>query len=115
MNYTIATGVLNGRSSKKLAGNTYLHPTVAGIRLRYYQTDIIHFFKNGDILVDTDNHLTASTKDRLNDFLPMSHQGVYQKKGIWFWKDGVPFQDRTMIREDTQLRRVLHKDNIKLK
>ena len=111
MNYLIASGVLNGRSSKKLASNTYLHPTIAGIKIRYYETDIIYFKKNGDILVDTDSHLTKSTKDRLNEFLPLCHQGIHQKAGVWYWKDGVPFKDRTIIREDTNLRRVLHKDN----
>ena len=111
MNYTIATGVLNGRSSKKLAGNTYLHPTIGGIMVKYYDTNIIYFKKNGDILVDTANNFTKSTKDRLNEFLPLCHQGIHQKKGEWFWNDGVPFKDRTIIREDTQSRRVLHKDN----
>ena len=112
MNYTIAQGILNGRSSKKLAENTHLHVTIGGIYLRYYETDIIYFKKNGDILVDTDNHFTASTKKRLNDFLPLRHQGIYSRGGVWYWKDGVPFKDRTILKEDTNFRRVLHKITI---
>ena len=111
MNYIIASGVLNGRSSKKLAKATHLHPTIAGIMVKYYDTNIIYFKKNGDILVDCGGYRNASTKDRLNEFLPLCHQGIYQKAGVWYWKDGVPFKDRTIIREDTNLRRVLHKDN----
>lgn len=109
MNYTIASAILNGRSSKKIATQTFLHSTIAGVKIRYYDLDIIYFKKNGDILVNTDNTRLKTIKDRLNTFLPLRHQGIYSRRGIWFWKNGTPFKDRTVIRDDNNICRVLQR------
>ncbi len=101
MNYTIAQGILNGRSAKELAPNTILHYSdQSSIKLRFYETDIITFLKNGSVLVDCKGIRTKTTKDRLNNFLPLSNKAnIKQVKGKWYWLDDKEYKDKSVIKD----------------
>jgi hypothetical protein len=67
------------------------------IGLKYHQTDVVKFFKNGIIELDTGGWHTMTTKARMNEYLPYGFY-VSQKQGIWYvenngnvygFKDGV--------------------------
>ena len=81
MDLTKARKLLNGRSNLRVSPNTYLHPCIDGIRLRFYNTEILHFRSNGDIVVTSGGKKTATTKSRLNEYLPDGFS-IRQEKGI---------------------------------
>jgi len=77
---------LSGRTSRKVGHNTTMRREIeAGeaerVILRFHETDII-VYDGGDnsVTLDTDNHLTATTKTRLNDWLPWR---VYSQDHVW--------------------------------
>lgn len=83
MNYTDANAKLTGRckESRKVGRNTYLkrRPNNA-IALRFHNTDILTFYKNGRIEVATGGWNTITTRQRINQFLP-GGQGVHSENG----------------------------------
>lgn len=85
---------LGDRTSRKVAHNTYavLHPD--GVAIRFHRTDILVFHPDGTITVDTGGWHTATTKTRLNAFLPGGIT-VWQKDFRWYVCDGTtrPFED----------------------
>lgn len=75
--------VLNGRLSKRLQQNTYVHEEAGRkLAIRYHSTDILVLAPDGTITLYSGGWRTMSTKDRLNAYLPA---GCYitQDKKIW--------------------------------
>ena len=73
MNYQQAAEQLIGRCcrSRKLANNTYLVRRDADeVVVRLHSTDVLTFFADGRIRVDTGGYHTITTVDRINAFLP---------------------------------------------
>jgi hypothetical protein len=105
MNYKEANELLQGRcrEQRKLANNTYLIRLTTQKRLknglygepkpcfaiRLHNTDIIKFFPDGTIELNSSGWRTATTKNRMNKYLP-AEIDVFQKDFNWFvnfWKD----------------------------
>jgi hypothetical protein len=81
--YKAFNDVLVGRNaeSKKLANNTYAFRCDNGvIVVRLHQTNIVTYFPNGKVVLNSGNWRTVTTKARLNEFSPFN---VFQNKGIW--------------------------------
>lgn len=100
MDYIKADSLLTGRNrdSRKLANNTYLVRKGEGqIAIRLHATDILTLREDGGIEVRTGGWQTPTTKARLNDYLP-SEARIYQDKGTWFWRNGVPFSEGDIVR-----------------
>lgn len=125
--YADAVGVLNGRSSRKIANNTYLERLdehTIGVRL--HSTHVVKYVSTdaGDVVIlDHGGYPTRTTKDRIDSCLPdgwyldgstMSgyyidgdeHQSIYynrQRGGTpkkwrpWVITKGLPWGDHTVI------------------
>jgi hypothetical protein len=82
-NYAYYNGVLQGRNhaQKKLANNTYAERYSDSINIRLYDTNIIKFFPDGRIVLDSGKYRTVTTKDRINQFSPVN---IRQEKSKWY-------------------------------
>ena len=97
--YEQAVAALGGRESVKLGNNTYLERASdnTAIFVRLYATDIVTFFLDGRITLRTGCYRTATTKDRINEFVAGR---VYQRNHDWYYQDsydaeGRPQRERT--------------------
>lgn len=110
--YSEALAYLGGRTSRKLANNTYLvRATTAGEALvMYHGNTVIRYRANPrGIIVDSCGWRTFTTKERLNWFLPSGTWGgerwhglyrVFQEKHVWYLSTPsgrVPFSDGMVI------------------
>lgn len=57
------------------------------IAVRLVDSNIMVFHPNGWVTLDTCGWQTATTKARMNDYLPKGW-GIYQEKGIWYLSTG---------------------------
>jgi len=98
--YNSLNSQLTGRNAqrRKLANNTYAERRDNGaIAIRLHETDIATFNADGSIVANTGGWKTHTTKDRLNEYLPVR---IWQKSGRWFLGDNgstVEFQDGLTI------------------
>lgn len=100
--YKHALGFLKNRSSRKVGNNTYARKTEAGeVIVRLHNTDILTFFPNGRVIVNTGGYRSNTTKSRINEFLPVDFPRLYQARGLWFWAQGdnspIPFSDNDLL------------------
>lgn len=77
------------RDRIKVANNTYLTRSGrdyenSSIGLRLHNTDVIRFFPDNSLQVNTGGWSTRTTLDRINGWLP-DGWSVYTRKGDWFW------------------------------
>jgi len=89
-------------SAQKIGHNTWkfvneLHETV----IRYTLTDIVKILPNGDRVLNSGGWHTATTKKKINQFLP---QGIalVQRAYQWFL-NGIPFEDGIRITASGQI------------
>lgn len=101
----IMAGVGGVESSKIIGPNTVMF-TVMGTGnrvIRFHHTNIITFYENGDITLNSGGWKTMTTKARMNAYLP-KRLGIWQERGIWYLvRDRVehfPFQDGITIHQD---------------
>jgi len=73
--------------ARKLAHNTQLIVDVEkpeeGIGIQYHSTEIITFYSDGSIRLNTNGWQTSTTKARFNAFLPR-RISVWQNLGSWY-------------------------------
>jgi hypothetical protein len=102
-NYQTLDSQLTGRNAqrRKLANNTYAERKDDGsIAIRLHATDIVTFNRDGSIVANSGGWKTSTTKDRLNQYLPVR---ICQKSGRWFIADNgntIEFQDGLTIASD---------------
>jgi hypothetical protein len=93
---------LDGKDTRKVAGNTFLSKQGDGIiSLRLYNTDIIKYYFDNSITLNTGGHRTTLTKDRINDF--QAYVILQIIEGDWVVKslrDVYLFKDNMRIQED---------------
>jgi 3'-phosphoadenosine 5'-phosphosulfate sulfotransferase (PAPS reductase)/FAD synthetase len=83
--YQEALEKLGKRSSRKLENHTYLihyheaKPHYIGIRL--HNTDVVKYYQDGRIVLNSGGWKTPTTKDRINKYAPVN---VWTDKGIWY-------------------------------
>lgn len=80
----LQTGRGNNPTSSKLANNTYAKKRNGGIiAVVLHATDVITFYLDGKIKLDSGGWRTPTTKDRISTYLPRPLT-VYQEKSIWY-------------------------------
>jgi hypothetical protein len=79
-----ATTNLDGRSTRKIANNTYLQlrPAQDSIAVLYHATDVVIYHPDDTIELNSGGWYTVSTKARMNDFTPRSIQ-ISSQRGRW--------------------------------
>ena len=102
----VISAKLGARDSRKVGNNTYLKKLGDGsIALRLHATDILTFFPDGHTVAKTGGWKTATTKARLNEWLPHGF-AISQRSGVWFWskyhegtgwKEGPVFTDGDIV------------------
>ena len=90
--------VLNGRTSVRIGHNTWLEKANCDeFVVRLHRTNILVFYPDGDVRISTDGWETVTTKDRLNQLLPIGMR-ICQVKGEWYI-NGTPFRDGMLLSE----------------
>lgn len=99
MTYNELNEKLTGRNKngRKLANNTYAERRGDNIAIRLHSTDVLTFFPDGKIVVNSGGWKTVTTKGRINAYLPRPF-GINQKDFAWYWEDGRPFNDGDSVR-----------------
>jgi len=84
MNYKTADKLLQGRnySSRKVGNNTYLKRREDHIAVLLHATDIISYYPDGRIVLNSGGWQTVTTKARMNEHL--DDFWVWQEKRIWY-------------------------------
>ena len=95
--YTELDSKLQGRNkqSRKIGNNTYLIRRGENIAIRLHNTDIVIYYPNGKIVLNSGGWRTPTTKDRINSALRHEYR-ISQDKGIWYIQ-GKIFQDGLTI------------------
>lgn len=72
---------------KRLENNTFEVTYSNGNKaIRYHHTDIITYHPNGDIVLNTDEYLTSTTKERMGYLIDKGYR-ITQENKIWYlWK-----------------------------
>ena len=99
--YLAANTYLGRKQERPCANNTRLRRKEDGsIAMRLYQTDVVTWYHDGTIRLDTDGWTTVTTKRIIN---AATNAGIYQKRGLWYYGNGTPFQDGDIINQDGSL------------
>jgi len=93
---------LTGRNAqrRKLGNNTYAERRGENIAIRLHATDVVTLKPDGTVIANSGGWKTHTTKDRLNEYLPVR---IWQKSGRWFTGQNghtVEFQDGLTIAPD---------------
>ena len=106
--YKQALETLNGHARRKLKNNTYLemHPEENYIAVRLHATDVVRYFSDGRVQLNSGGWQTVTTKDRLNEYSPFH---VTQRAHKWTLyppmndlmegANGIKFEDGMHLRE----------------
>ena len=79
--YAEALALLEGKTRRKLAPNTYLERHGNGLLVvLLYETQIVCYYESGLVELDTGGHLTSLTVERMNRYLPANAR-VQRKLG----------------------------------
>ena len=94
--YSEAESLLKNKLTRKVAGNTYLekYSDRDYIAVRFHWTEVVRYFPNGDVQLNSGGYRTATTKARMNEFSPAT---VYQKDFQWYVNGGEEFRDNMVI------------------
>ena len=95
---------------RPIAHNTrVIKRTPTTIAIKFHATDIITFFENGSIQLNTNGWKTVTTKDRMSRFLPTGIN-VYPERFIWYlrlgdWKEGKKYlyEDHMIVTHDKHI------------
>ena len=103
MNYQTIEAQLQGRNkeSRKCGNNTYLVRRPDYLALRYHQTDVVKYYPDARIELDSGGWRTLTTKDRINRGLPPGYR-LTQASGVWFLNEE-PYQDGITITKSGQI------------
>lgn len=103
--YFQAENFLSGKESRRVPSirETYIAwVSEDSIACIYHETQVVTFFKNGDVRLDSGEFFTPTTKRRMNQCLPGNIR-VYQYNSYWFVSfsppgSDIPFKDGMLIR-----------------
>lgn len=84
-----ADAYLGGKTNRPLPGRftRIIRRRDNEIVIRHYATDIITYFEDGAIRLDTGGWRSFTTKERLNEYTPRDLR-IFQRRGVWFWSAG---------------------------
>lgn len=99
MTYAEMLNLVHGktnRKERKIGNNTYAEIEYDNsISVRLHGTDVVRFYPNGLVKLNSGGWRTQTTKDRINKYSPVR---VFQRNHEWFLKDGTPFEDNILVR-----------------
>lgn len=78
-----ALAALKGRTSKKIANNTWVVAVCGGVAIQLHRTKIITFNNDGSVVLDSGGYRSRTTKDRLNGALVGLGYRIFQKDFDW--------------------------------
>jgi len=94
--YAAVLAWMDGKNKCKVAGRTYAHLRDDGsIDVVLYETTIVTYRKNGDIVLCSDGHRTMTTKDMINMLLPPSWS-VWTHVGVWYIGKGNRYEQNVL-------------------
>lgn len=104
MTYTEAKNILDSKrgdkNRKKIGNNTYLIRYSDYIAIVLHYTEVLRFYPDNQIVLDSGGWQTYTTKNRINTYLPSPYY-LLQKKSKWFIDDGkeglLPFKDNMSL------------------
>lgn len=107
MDYQTAEAKLTGRcyNQRKIGNNTYLVRGEDSIHVRLHKTNIITFFPDGRVKLNSGGWRTVTTKARINEFMSTGWY-LQQKNYDWFLQR----YDGTQPRAEFEDGIVLHPD-----
>jgi hypothetical protein len=113
--YQEAAQKLGNHKSRKLKNNTYLQRRNDNtIAVKLHETDVVTYYSNGKVKLDSGGWRTVTTKDRINQYSPI---GLFQDKGIWYigtWGEKKAiYNDGMIINEDGSLTGTLKPSGLK--
>jgi len=85
--YESASDYLGTKESRPLPGRStrLMRMSDICIVVRYHSTNVVSYYKSGEIVLDTGGWWTVTTKARLNEYAPVR---VSQRDGEWFVRIG---------------------------
>jgi len=91
--YEQANEYLGKKDSRPLRYKTRVNRRGENIAITHHDTDIITYQPSGSVIIDTQGWHTSTTKERLNNYLPIIRnnrwsQRIYQEDSIWYIEDG---------------------------
>ena len=98
MTYAEVLALVHGktnRQKRKIGNNTYAeieHDKSVSVRL--HGTDVVRFYANGLVKLNSGGWRTHTTKQRINKYSPVQ---IFQKNFEWFLSDGRPFEDNMLV------------------
>ena len=106
LDYQTLDEKLQGRNKdrRKLANNTYAERRQDTIAIRLHATDVLTFYKDGAIRLDSEGWRTVTTKQRMNEYL--SGWRIEQDRGQWYiiHSDGSKWERVAVYRDGAILR-----------
>jgi hypothetical protein len=98
MNYAEMLNLVNGktnRKERKIGNNTYAEIEYdRSISVNLHGTDVVRFYPNGLVKLNSGGWRTHTTKQRINKYSPVK---IFQKNFEWFLADGTPFEDNMLV------------------
>ena len=95
----------NGRDSRVIGNNTRAVKVADDCyAIRLHDTNVVTAYADGRIVLDNGGWYSATTKNRMHEYLP-PRAGVNQQKGNWFvtvdqWQTMVPYHNGMTMVED---------------
>ena len=98
MTYAEVLALVHGktnRQERKIGNNTYAEiEHDKSISVRLHGTDVVRFYANGLVKLNSGGWRTHTTKQRINKYSPVR---IFQKNFEWFLSDGRPFEDNMLV------------------
>ncbi len=87
--YDDAVGQLKGKNERRLCHNTRLvqlqrirDASEVPVCVRFHATDIVAYYRDGMVMLDSGGYRTVTTKRRINRCLPVGYS-LYQERKVW--------------------------------
>jgi len=98
MTHVEATQMVLGernRGQRKIGNNTYAEiEHDKSISVSLHGTDVVRFYPNGLVKLNSGGWRTQTTQRRINKYSPVK---IFQKNFEWFLADGTPFEDNMLV------------------
>ena len=98
MTYAEVLALVHGktnRQERKIGNNTYAEiEHDKSISVRLHGTDVVRFYPNGLVKLNSGGWHTQTTQRRINKYSPVK---IFQKNFEWFLADGTPFEDNMLV------------------
>lgn len=101
--YKEADQLLQGRNiaSRKLQNHTYLQRRADSIAVRLHNTDVVTYYPDGRVKLDSGGWRAHTTKERINNFAPVR---IWQRLGLWYVNNDTLFEDGMTIEPNGKIK-----------